>query len=100
MRASATSGETSLGLAGVTRVWSRLGIGEECFHDHWCSRDDEASDYRQLARIGVATANGEASTHDTNRAEDEADEHDDAHRFARAFGEAAGGLSENESELV
>ncbi len=74
--------------------------GEERLHDHRRPGDDEATDDGQLPGVGVAAANGEPSTDDTNGAEDEADEHDDSHRFARAFGETAGGLSKDGRELI
>ena len=74
--------------------------GEERFHDNRRARDDEPADDRQLAGIGITAPDGETSTDHADGAEDEPDEHDDAHCFARAFSETAGGLSEDGSELV
>lgn len=74
--------------------------GEERFHDDWRASDDQAADDRQLASISVAAANGEAAADHANGAEDKPNQHDDAHRFARALGEAAAGsLSEDGKEL-
>jgi hypothetical protein len=74
--------------------------GEERFHNDWRASDDQAADDRQLASISVAPANGEAAADHANRAKDKTDQHDDAHRLARALGEAAtGSLSEDGKEL-
>ena len=62
--------------------------------------DDEAADDRQFAGVRVTPSDGESATDDAYRAEDEPDEHDDAHRFACALGEpAAASLGEDGKEL-
>ena len=46
----------------------------------------------------IAAPDGEAAADNANGAEDKSDEHDDAHRFARAFGKAARSLGEDRRE--
>ena len=60
--------------------------------------DDKTTNDRELTRIGVTTPDGDAAADNADGAEDETDEHDDAHRFACAFGETARGLGEDGRE--
>ena len=72
---------------------------EERLHDDRRARNNEAADDRQFTSIGVAAPDGETAANDADRTEDEADEHDNAHRFACALRQAASGLGEYGSEL-
>ena len=72
--------------------------GEERLHDYGRTRNDESADDRQLARVSVAATNREATTNDADGAEDETDEHDDAHCLACALRQTARCLSEDRRE--
>ena len=73
--------------------------GKERFHDYRGAGDDETADDGKLPSVGVTAPNGEAAADDADSPEDEAEEHYDTHRAARALGEPSGGLGEDRNEL-
>jgi hypothetical protein len=68
---------------------------KERLHDDRCAGDDKTTDDRKFSGVGVPAPDGKPATDNANGAEDEADEHDDPHRFAGPFGKPTGGLRED-----